>query len=533
MLKEDYAHGAQTPLLIPLVGFMLGILSALGYLFSTATVFAAACLHSIFLRRRKDLVLLLAFFAVGFLRGFCAAEAPLPQNLDRGKRQMTVNISRCAMREYGTGRRIRGFAKLKEIKNYGGKLGQCVYYNLMLGEGLPIPQRGQLLRIRGVIHSTQNSKSTFERYLRGVGILSRIGGGTVSAVEPGSAADEFFAKVLARCTKSLKLAANSDGQSGHIYEAMLLGNRGGLSAKEKDIYSRSGVAHLFAISGLHIGIIASFLGFATRGFGISSRPLFVLRLLLLSIFVAMTGASPSSIRALIMVSSFWAAPLFSRRPTSLPALAFAAFATLIVRPLDLLNTGFQFSYVVVFSIICYGIPLGRGLRQILIYRPQLLARENGRFSRFRRVAATCCDMAAISFSTTIPLIPLSLYHFQTFSIGGIFLNPLVIPIAEIAILCGFCSICCGLLGIFVGCQLFNFLAGPFLWAIVALTGTAGAMPWVQSGELFVCAEILIPWTAIVLCSLYGAYSAKNGRWRLFMPVAAAIVPLPLISLLSH
>jgi competence protein ComEC len=511
---------------------MLGILIALGYGGSAAIVLAVACLRNMFLRKWKDIFLLLAFSAAGWVRGFCAAEVPLPKYVNGNRRQIAIRIDRCTVHTYASGRRIRGFAHIEEMENCHGKLGQCIYYNLALGEGLPIPQRGQLLRVRAIIHSTRNSKASFERYLREVGILSRIGSGTVTAVEPGSAADEFFAKVLARCTMSLQLAMDGSGQAGRIYEAMLLGNRNGLSAKEKDTYSRAGVAHLFAISGLHIGIIASFLAFATRWLGVSSWPLFAIRLLLLSAFVAMTGASPSSVRALIMVTSFWAAPLFSRYSSSMPSLTAAAFITLLARPLDLLNTGFQLSYAVVFSLIAYGIPLGRRIQQLLVPRRKSFSRENKRPNKFRATAASCIDMAAISFSTTIPLIPLSLYHFQTFSIGGIFINPLVIPVAEIAILCGFCSLCCGLFGIFACCQLFNFFARPFLWAIVFLTSSTGAIPWVQSGELAVSASVLIPWTAVTLFAIYCARSEGKGQWKFIAPIVAAVFPLSLLPLIS-
>jgi hypothetical protein len=149
--------------------------------------------------------------------------------------------------------------------------------------------------------------------------------------------------------------------------------------------------------------------------------------------------------------------------------------------------------------------------------------------RRRRIISSCIDMAAISFSTTVPLIPLSLYHFQTFSIGGIFLNPLVIPVAEIAILCGFCSLCCGLFGLFACCQLFNFFARPFLWAIVFLTSSTGVMPWVQSGELPVCTPVLIPWASAVFFALHCTRSGGTA-WKFIAPVAIAVLPLPLLRL---
>jgi competence protein ComEC len=514
-------------LLVPLVGLILGLTSV--YTLPAAAAVLAGAIGSIAFRRRwRDLFLLCAFAAFGWLRGSCAAEKKIPWKFVGAECEMAMRIERCTARNYGSWRRINGFAKLEKIGDGDGQFGQSIYYNLRLDNGVAVPLRGQLLLARASIRPTAKGKVPFERYLRESGIQYRVGRGKATAVESGSAVDEFLAKLLSKCGSALGRSMDADSKASHIYGAMLLGKRDGLSAREKNCYSRAGVAHLFAISGLHIGIIAAFLAAATGWTSMAPPSLFALRAFLLLLFVAMTGSSPSSIRAFLMVSSIWAAPLFFRRSRSLQALALAAILTLSAKPAALLNTGFQFSYGVVFAILTYGIPLSRQLRKALFPERQLFQKEESR-SRLRSIGASCVDMVAISFSTTIPLIPLSLYHFQIFSIGGILLNPLIIPVAEIAILLGFCSICCGFFGIFIGCHLLNILAKPFLWVIVALCGAVGNVPWLQSGNFTLGTAQLLLWISVIFLTLSRALQdGGKSAWRLVAPVAAAILPLPLL-----
>ncbi|MDR0340238.1 MAG: ComEC/Rec2 family competence protein [Puniceicoccales bacterium] len=478
------------------------------------------------MQNRLTLALLLIFAAVGWFRAIQTAEAPLPVALHRNGRAMVIRINRCTVREYAAGRRIFGFARLEKVEGYGGRLGQQIYYNLALSGDLPVPQRGQPLEVRAAIHSTAGSKVPFERYLAETGVRSRIDRGQVIAVGRGYFFSEALAKIFARSSAALSYSMDLGEQAGRIYGAMLLGDRSQLSSQEKDTYSRTGIAHLFAISGLHIGVIAAFLGALTRGLPLPSWPLLLLRLSLLGVFVAMTGASPSALRAFAMVTSLWTAPLFFRRATGLASLSAAALLNLFLDPMALYSTGFQFSYAVVFALFCFGVPLGSYLRRMLFPLPPLFEERRQIDQFFRRLAARLVDAIALSISATIPLIPLSIYHFQTFSIGGILLNLLVIPVAEVAIICGFGSVCCGLLHLTAGCHLLNFFAYPFLWTIGTSANAVGSFSWVQSRPLSVGPSVLIPWCAALFLAI-GRCRESSG-WKFFLAVAVALLPLPFL-----
>jgi competence protein ComEC len=504
---------------------MLGILLAGPAAAPSLCLLFIACVYFFSRRRRYAACLLLLLAAMGWLRAIWAAEAPIPP-LRRHWQPMAIRAANCTVRNYSSGRRVNGFARLESMGDCGGKWGQQIYYNLALDERLPVPHRGQLLRIRAAVHSTANSRVPFERYLRETGVRSRIGPGRVVTVESGSPWAEMLARARESSARALLLGMVPEDPAGHIYGAMLLGNRSNLTAGEKDTYSRSGIAHLFAISGLHIGAIAAFLGAATGGLPLPRPILLALRLLLLGSFVAMTGASPSAFRALAMVTSLWAAPLFFRRASAMASLFFSASLTLLIRPMDLYATGFQFSYAVVYAILSYGLPLGRCLRLLLIPPQPLFSPLQPALSYGRRAAAACVDAAAISFAATIPLIPLSIFHFQTFSIGGIFLNPLVIPLAEVAIVCGFGSVCCGFFHGAAGCQLLNAIAHPILGAIHGLAGAVGSLPWVQSRPQSVAMAPLLLWTAALCAALHSC--RVRPSLRLLLPLAVALAPLPLL-----
>jgi competence protein ComEC len=475
------------------------------------------------------LSLLLLFAALGCYRATQAAEVPLPAGLRRSEQTAVIRIIRCTVRNYAIGRRIFGFARLEKIDGYDGRLGQQIYYNLALEKELPVPRRGQPLKVRAVIHSTVGSKVPFERYLAETAIQNRIDRGSVIAVGRGSFLSEVLAKVLARSLAALASGMDREERPSHIYGAMLLGDRSQLTPQEKDTYSRTGIAHIFAISGLHIGVIAAFLGTLTRGLPLPRWPLLLFRLFLLGGFVAMTGASPSALRAFIMVTSLWTAPLFFRRASGLASLAAAALFNLFFDPMALYSTGFQFSYAVVFALFCFGVPLGSCLRRILLPPPPLFEERRTNAQLFRRSAVRLGEAIAFSISATIPLIPLSIYHFQTFSFGGILLNVLIIPLANVAIVCGFGSICCGLLHLTAGCQILNFFAYPFLWSIETSAGAVGSLPWVQSGLLSVAPQILIPWCAALFWTIGRCREqSRSFGWKNFLPFAVALAPLPFL-----
>ena len=137
--------------------------------------------------------------------------------------------------------------------------------------------------------------------------------------------------------------------------SILLGERSYLSQEIKETLSNAGLAHVLALSGLHIGILmAIFLGIfypiALMGFPIWQK---VLAILLVWIYVAVTGWTPSTVRAAIMATFVIGAYIFQRKNSSLNALLASALLILFADPKVLWNIGMQMSFISVLSILLF------------------------------------------------------------------------------------------------------------------------------------------------------------------------------------
>ena len=93
-------------------------------------------------------------------------------------------------------------------------------------------------------------------------------------------------------------------QAASLYLGMLLGEKAVLSADQQNAYMRSGTFHVFSISGLHVGVIALALAFVRKGLRVPQRWSAGPELLVLWMYVQVTGASSPAMRAYLMVAAF-------------------------------------------------------------------------------------------------------------------------------------------------------------------------------------------------------------------------------------
>lgn len=141
--------------------------------------------------------------------------------------------------------------------------------------------------------------------------------------------------------------------------AILLGDTSTLDADRRLTFARAGLAHILALSGLHVGIIVLILSIAlspvllVRG----RRIMQIATLTLLWGYAIAVGLIPSVVRAVTMASVYYLGLILCRRDNSFNSLAFAAFAILIFDPGSLFSKGFQLSFAAVASILMFAKPL--------------------------------------------------------------------------------------------------------------------------------------------------------------------------------
>lgn len=137
--------------------------------------------------------------------------------------------------------------------------------------------------------------------------------------------------------------------------AILMGDKSGLDSDVRMTFANGGTAHMLALSGLHMGILAGLLmwlmlplraiGRYKTGYGLA--------IAILWIYVLLTGMSPSSVRACIMISFAFLAIIIERKNSIAAALTSACLLILIADPHTLFDAGFQLSVICVASLIAF------------------------------------------------------------------------------------------------------------------------------------------------------------------------------------
>jgi len=133
--------------------------------------------------------------------------------------------------------------------------------------------------------------------------------------------------------------------------AFVFGNKELLSSQQLNLFKSTGTMHLFAVSGLHIGI-AYFCALKTLNIFLTNRLLLIPLCLSTNFFyVCLVGYPVSACRAFLMIFIWQLAVLFFRKSNPLSALGWTALIVLIIMPEKMFNIGFQLSFTVVLSII--------------------------------------------------------------------------------------------------------------------------------------------------------------------------------------
>lgn len=223
-----------------------------------------------------------------------------------------------------------------------------------------------------------------------------------------------------------------------IIKALLIGDRSGISRKTREVFIRTGTAHLLAISGLHIGIVATLAFFMFRFMLTRSQRLLLaawpakgaalLSILPVFFYGFLAGMSPSTERAAIMVAVFLMALLFERERDTINTLAVAALLILIIDPTALFDISFQLSFAAVFAIL-----------YTMKKFPLVATFRTGPPRIYKRLVLFLFVSAAAILGT----LPVTMYYFNQTSLIGILTNCFMVPVV------GFLVVPLGLLAVFL------------------------------------------------------------------------------------
>ncbi|MBQ7201583.1 MAG: ComEC/Rec2 family competence protein, partial [Eubacterium sp.] len=157
----------------------------------------------------------------------------------------------------------------------------------------------------------------------------------------------------ARCFLAGAFAAVVPEREAGILSAMLLGEKSGLDDEVRELYTETGIAHILAISGLHISMIGMGLFAFLRRFVMPMRWAVIVTGIMLFLYGMLTGFSIATRRAVIMTMLVLIARLIGERYDRINALALAAIVELLIHPASLFLPGFLLSYGTVAGIALF------------------------------------------------------------------------------------------------------------------------------------------------------------------------------------
>lgn len=140
-----------------------------------------------------------------------------------------------------------------------------------------------------------------------------------------------------------------------MYQTMILGGNATLPNEVRDTFVRSGIVHIFSISGMHVTLMISAWALCLQALRLPFRWRWPLLIPLISGYVLLTGAAPAAARSLWMALALIAAVCSFRQPSLPNALGLSAWILLTANPLDLFHSGFVFSFCIV-AVLLHGWP---------------------------------------------------------------------------------------------------------------------------------------------------------------------------------
>lgn len=390
----------------------------------------------------------------------------------------------------------------------------------------PTPARGTECKIAGHL-AVLNAKATgYDAWIASQGATLKLSGGRNLGVLAAPSSFALWCQQSQEYLEQwLRTLPWTDPDGGALLAATMLGRTALLPTDAKAAFATTGTLHLFAISGLHIAGMAAALIWVTRRLRLPEKPTGIAILALLWLYVEVTGASPSSLRAWIMAVFIWGGQVGERATPPVQSLALAAAATLLWSPEASSDPGFQLSYLAVLAIILVGVPATEfwgapTLAEKLTPKASVTRWQRWGWRARRALIGGLC----VSLAATIAGTPLTLTYFQSTSWAGIFANLILVPCSEIPLVLGMASLLlCPWPVLLPVASWINGAAAATLDAMTWLTQTMAQLPGLTlTGTVTPPASGPACGAILVACFLVQAES-RNGQKLLGWPALLVTV----------
>lgn len=354
----------------------------------------------------------------------------------------------------------------------------------------------------------------YESYLAYEGIYSTMLYPEIEVLESGQGFKLMEWLYFFRNDLSQTLAQVLPEPQASLAQGIILGIRGNIPTQLNKDFSETGTAHILAISGLNLSIVAGLmLSIGTWLFG-RRRYLYIwLALATIWLYALLTGMYPSVVRGAIMASVFLIAELLGRQRSAITALTFAATIMVSLEPQILFSVSFQLSFLAMAGLIFIFPPLQDLGRRVV----------NTTLGKYQIVVPTA-NFVSDSFSVTLAAIiavwPVVAYYFGIVSLVGPLATLLALPALPGIIIAGVLTGGLGLIAL-PAAQITSWLAWLFLSYLLLIVNGFAALP-LSSVEFGYSNAILI-WVYYPVLALVFWLASNRQRVSSLKAKTAALV----------
>ena len=273
-------------------------------------------------------------------------------------------------------------------------------------KGVHRPQPGEVWECSGSLTRVAKRGGRRNFWVRGPKAKARL---VISASENGGSLAAIIAALKSSVARRLSIGIEHDPLAISLLKGILLGEKSETPKSEIAAFSTAGTLHVFAVSGLHVAIIAAVIRFLLSFFMIPSRLVGLISIPILWFYAAVIGYTPSAVRATAMISIACIGLFFWRKPNSAVAWSATFLGVYAVEPGHIADIGCALSFAVMLSLVLW--------RE---YMSGEVIDKKYDFPMFSLVA----------WAAGMPII---VYAFGRISLGAILANLAVIPLISIAL----------------------------------------------------------------------------------------------------
>ncbi len=412
------------------------------------------------------------------------------------------------------------------------KVSGTIDLSIYLSSG-ELPQYGDIIEFESTLHSAQNFKNP--------GAFDYVRYSTLMGLSGTSYCDQKKIRILTNRdqiniftifirniekirTDFYNFISDHTGhsESGEILAALVTGKSELISPDLRELFSKSGISHLYAISGLHLTIIGLifysvifyFLSFFPKFLitGKSKKLAWAITLLPLTLYCIFSGFSPSTQRAFIMTIVLLFSLISEKEKDVLSSLSIAGTLILLIDSAALFSISFQLSFIAVFFII-YGLSLIK--KDSIPYKSNLLGRS----------ALVVC----VTFFAALGTSPLTAHYFNIVSFVQIAANLLLIPII------GTLALSLGILSLF-SFPFFPAFSGMLIdLCCYLITFSIRSSEFLVSLPFSWMRVMTLDWSeiALIYLVLWCVYAALKGKRRLSAFIVGSVVVLGIYIFLNN